>query len=215
MNKKHFIIPNIITFIAISLIVFLIPVKIQNTIAFSIIFAACLLFNIISSIIIVKNNKDDLKKDIYNIPIIYVSAIFEILLFGLLIISKLININTNMIVIILILLLLVYCILLYFLIFAKKYIVEKEENIKFNTLNQKQWLTKLEILVSNNSDKELYSLYEMVKYMDKTQNNATTEVDAEINSKFEKIDDSNISNVQIKELMKLIEKRNILNKNNK
>lgn len=214
MNKKHFIIPNIIISVAIVLIILLIPVKIQNPLSFSIVFIMCLLTNILSSIVILKNNSEKLKNDIYNIPIIYVFVFFQFMLFILLIISKLVNINASILIITLIILLLIYCILFYFLVFSKKYIINKEDNLKCKTEYQKQWLIKLEILINSNSDKELYSLYEKVKYMDKVQSDATEEVDNKINSIFENIgDDITIS--QINELTKLIDKRNIINKNSK
>ena len=166
------------------------------------------------SIVILKNNSEKLKNDIYNIPIIYVFVFFQFMLFILLIISKLVNINASILIITLIILLLIYCILFYFLVFSKKYIINKEDNLKCKTEYQKQWLIKLEILINSNSDKELYSLYEKVKYMDKVQSDATEEVDNKINSIFENIgDDITIS--QINELTKLIDKRNIINKNSK
>lgn len=214
MSKKHFVIPNIIMSIAITLIILLIPVEIKNPLLFSIVFIISLLVNVLSSIVILKNNSEKLKQDVYNIPIIYVFVVFQFLLFLLLTISKFVNINASIFIIVLIILLFVYCILFYFLVFSKKYIINKDNNLKCMTKYYNQWLIKLEILVSSNSNKELYDLYEKVKYMDKMQSDATDEVDNKINSIFEKINDD-ITTSQINELAKLIDKRNIINKNNK
>ena len=214
MNKKHFFVPSLIFFIALSCIVLLVPIEIKNFVAFSIIFASIIFFNITSILIISRNIISKIDKDIYNIPAGCIYIIFNILLFVLLLISKIIYISTNVLMILLISIVAIYSILMYFLLGAKNYIIDRGNDKRNNIAYHKKWLTKIEIIKANNYSDSVNELYEKIKYMDPIQIEETKTIDEKIDKIFEEIAD-NVTEKQIENLNKLINERNIVLKNNK
>ena len=218
MSKKHFLIPSIIIVLIISIIILLIPIKIQNELGFIITFLYYLIFNMLSLFVICKNTSSLLKKDMLNVSVIYIYIFLNIITIVFLIFSKLIFINTSIVVILNLILALISFILLFFLINGNKLIINQEEKIVNKTKRVSDLETRVEILLNNCTDKDikkdLTNLYETVKYMDPVENDVTSELDIKIDNLLKKIE-KNIDINSIKELIKLINERKVIIENNK
>ena len=218
MKKQYLLISNIIIFMIISVIVFILPIYLKNTASFICTYIIYLLFNVIGCIFNLKITEENLKKDLNNLPILNVYILLDIIFTIILFCSRCINISINIIIILLAMIIGIYVLILYSLYNAKKYINNKNDKIVSLTHNAKKWKNKLEILVLNNKNadisNELKDLVEIVKYMDITSNDNTFEVDEKINMIFNKMKD-NITIEEIKKLNTLFNERKIILKNNK
>ncbi len=218
MSKKHFLIPSIIIVLIISIIILLIPIKIQNELGFIITFLYYLIFNILSLFVICKNTSSILKKDILNVSVIYIYIFLNIITIVLLVFSKFIFINTSIVVILNLILVLISFVLFFFLINGNKLIINQEEKIVNKTKRVSDLETRIEILLNNCTDKDikkdLTNLYEIVKYMDPVENDVTRELDIKIDNLLKKIE-KDIDINSIKELIKLINERKVIIENNK
>lgn len=218
MNKKKFLITNTITFIIMSLIIILLPIKIQNETGFIVTFIYYLLYNVLVTITLYKNTSSYLKKDILNISIIYLYTIINITIIIFLIVLKFIYINTNIILITILLFTLVSFLLLYSLVNGNKYINNQEEKMKKECKKVNEWQMRLEIVLKNCENEELKddlsNLYELVKYMDPVENEKTYTLDNIINNLLTKLEAEQNLTV-IKELNKRINERKVIISSNK
>ena len=218
MSKKHFLIPSIIIVLIISIIILLIPIKIQYELGFIITYLYYLIFNILSLFVICKNTSSILKKDILNVSVIYIYIFLNIITIVLLVFSKFIFINTSIVVILNLILVLISFVLFFFLINGNKLIINQEEKIVNKTKRVSDLETRIEILLNNCTDKDikkdLTNLYEIVKYMDPVENDVTRELDIKIDNLLKKIE-KDIDINSIKELIKLINERKVIIENNK
>lgn len=214
MKNNKLIIPNIVVSIVIVLLSLILPVEIKNTASFFYTMICFILFNLVGCFMNVKITENNLRKDINNIPIIYIYVVFDIILAIYLIISKCINVTINISVILTLIMFTIYFVIVYSLIHAKKYINGNSEKVYEKIYDAKKWLTSIEILVKNEGkyNKELSNLYEMLKYMDLTSNESTYEIDNEINTLINKIE-KKVDLETITSIEKLVNKRKIVLKN--
>ena len=215
MNKKHFIIPAIIIFIVATLIVFLIPVDIQNTSSFVFAYCAYLLFNIFSILVIEKNMRNIVKEEVHGVSIYYIFGIFNFIILSLWVSTKLIYINTNILVIILLIILLIYTLLLYALVHGKNFINRKEVDKGNHIELIKKWLSKVEIFLNDDkNNKKLKEIYELLRYMDPISIEETQDVDKKIDDVMNTII-KNVDEENLEKVIKLLNERNIILKNYK
>ena len=218
MKKQHFLIPNIIICIIISLIVFIMPTEYKNAQSFKYIYIAYIAYNLIGCFINYKITSSKLNKDINNIPIINAYIVFNVVITIFLFIGRCFYISESITIILLLIFIGIYFIFAYSLYYAKVYINNRSEEIKNQTENTRNWKAKIEILKENNKEhefmNEINKLYETIKYMDMTSNNQTVEIDRKITQIIDSINNS-ITIDEIQQLNKLFNERKIILKNSK
>lgn len=218
MRKQHFLIPNVVICIIISLIVFIMPVEYKNAQSFIYIYIAYIVYNLVGCFINYKITSRKLNKDINNIPLINAYITFNVIITILLFIGRCFYISESITTILILIFVGIYFILAYSLYYAREYINNRSEEIKNQTANTKSWKSKIEILKENNKNheliKEINVLYETIKYMDTTSNNETIEIDNKITQIIENIT-NNIDIDVIKQLNELLNERKIILKNSK
>ncbi len=216
--KKNYFIPNVIVFVIISIILFLLPLEYKNVSSFVFTYIVYIIFTGFGIYLVQKWPKGNLKKDVNNITILSMHALFQIILIILLFCSRCIFISEYLTLIILTVILGIYILLFYLFSQVKQLINKTEDKIIERTKNAQKWQAKLEILVLNNQNKNitknLQKIYETVKYMDSTSHEEVQKVDEQINEIFSKIKDD-ITTVEIEQLTKLFNERKIILKNSK
>ena len=218
MKKNNFAIPLFVVVIVVSLILFIIPYDSYNFTSYLLLNIFFLVFNVCSYFLIMKNTENNLKKDIYNLPLFKVFLSFDFLIFILLLIFRFIEISVIWSVIAILIVSALYFGYVYFVVLGVNHIKNKDDEIKEKTKKHDVWISNTERLIINNENdemkKDLNDLLELIKYMDPVSSESTKEIDEKIDNIFEKLS-KEVNKENLDKISKLLKERKVIIKNNK
>lgn len=217
MDNKKYIIITFFTIIITSLIACVLPLPIKNNYAFIISLAIYIIYSLFG-IYINKNIKSkELNHNVKNIPIYYYYYLGLIALYLIVILNKIIYIDTLFLTFIYLIIGLVLFYLLFSLYLGVNKLIQREEQIKDKTNHYTEWLSELELLLKEESDenkKHINKVYELIKYSDSISNEATKEIDEKISTSIDQLC-KNRNYKLLVDIEKLINKRILIIKNSK
>ena len=217
MDNKKYIIITFSTIIITSLIACVLPLSIKNNYAFIISLVIYIIYSLFG-IYINKNIKSkELNHNVRNIPIYYYYYLGLIALYLIVILNKIIYIDTLFLTFIYLIIGLVLFYLLFSLYLGVNKLIQREEQIKDKTNHYTEWLSELELLLKEESDenkKHINKVYELIKYSDSISNEATKEIDEKISTSIDQLC-KNRNYKLLVDIEKLINKRILIIKNSK
>lgn len=218
MNKNNFIVPNIIITIIISVIYFLSSIKNLGSSIFYIVYALFLGFNILGCIIIGRKIRNKIKEDINIAQFIIVYSVFYFFSTVILFLNRNGIFSLNTILMIYTGIYGFYSIITYLLSNSMKYLENNQNKNDMKTSKCKNWQMQIEILINNEKNNkcinDLKLLFEDIKYSDYSSNEATKNIDTEIDNIIENLK-QNLTTENIETLRTKINERRIILKNNK
>ena len=217
MDNKKYIIITFSTIIITSLIACVLPLSIKINYAFIISLVIYIIYSLFG-IYINKNIKSkELNHNVKNIPIYYYYYLGLIALYLIVILNKIIYIDTLFLTFIYLIIGLVLFYLLFSLYLGVNKLIQREEQIKDKTNHYTEWLSELELLLKEESDenkKHINKVYELIKYSDSISNEATKEIDEKISTSIDQLC-KNRNYKLLVDIEKLINKRILIIKNSK
>lgn len=217
MDNKKYIVITFSTIIITSLIACVLPLSIKNNYAFIISLVIYIIYSLFG-IYINKNIKSkELNHNVKNIPIYYYYYLGLIALYLIVILNKIIYIDTLFLTFIYLIIGLVLFYLLFSLYLSVNKLIQREEQIKDKTNHYTEWLSELELLLKEESDenkKHINKVYELIKYSDSISNEATKEIDEKISTSIDQLC-KNRNYKLLVDIEKLINKRILIIKNSK
>lgn len=215
MKKKVILIPNIIYLICLFIILYVINID-KSIVNFIIVCGAYLLFELVSLILIMKNKENEIKKDVLNSSVILKYVTCSIILSLVLVLYFLNIMDNNLLIIVSVLEICVYYIDYYLINSGKNHVISNQEKVLNKTKNVKEWLNELKLLkeetVDNKLKKELENAIDELRFSNLSNYNNSKEFSDKINDTIKSLK-NNINSKDIKDLIKLIKKANIVNKN--
>ena len=203
MKKKVILIPNIIYLICLFIILYVINIDKS-------------IFELVSLILIKKNKENEIKKDVLNSSVILKYITCSIILSLVLVLYFLNIINNNLLIIVSVLEICVYYIDYYLINSGKNHVISNQEKVLNKTKNVKEWLNELKLLKEETDDnklkKELENAIDELRFSNLSNYNSSKEFSDKINDTIKSLK-NNINSKDIKDLIKLIKKANIVNKN--
>lgn len=215
MKKNVILIPNIIYLICLFIILYVI--NIDKSIAnFIIVCGAYLLFQVVSLILIMKDKENEVKKDVLNSSSILKYITCSVILSLVLVLYFLNIMDNNLLIIVSVLEICVYYIDYYLINSGKNHVISNQEKVLNKTRNVKEWLNELKLLKEETDDsklkKELDNAIDELRFSNLSSHNSSKEFSDKINNTIKSLK-NNINSKDIKDLIKLIKKANIVNKN--
>ena len=124
--------------------------------------------------------------------------------------------DNNLLIIVSVLEICVYYIDYYLINSGKNHVISNQEKVLNKTKNVKEWLNELKLLKEETDDnklkKELENAIDELRFSNLSNYNSSKEFSDKINDTIKSLK-NNLNSKEIKDLIKLIKKANIVNKN--